>query len=132
MKLEIVTQTRKLVDSDVDSVFFPGFKGEAGILPGHAPLLATLGIGELRYRTGVRKSYLAISHGFAEILPDRIIILAEEAEKPEEIDVEKAKEEARVAQEAMQKTYGQELVKARAQLLKAHTQISVAKRISRD
>ena len=77
MKLEVVTRTAKVVDAEVESVFLPGYHGEMGILPSHAPLLTRLGIGELRYRTDGTLHSLAVSHGFAEILGQRLIILAD-------------------------------------------------------
>jgi F-type H+-transporting ATPase subunit epsilon len=86
INLTIVTRDRKIVDVTVDEVVLPGFDGELGILPGHTPLLAMLKIGELRYRQGNTISRLVISWGFAEVLPDRVIVLAERGFLPTEID----------------------------------------------
>lgn len=80
LSLEIVTPDRSLVREDVDEVHVPGSEGYLGILPGHAPLLATLGIGELWYRKGQQKRFLSIAGGFVEVLPDRVTILADAAE----------------------------------------------------
>ena len=77
IKLTVVTRDRKIVDVDVDEVVLPATDGELGVLPGHTPLLATLRIGPLRYRTGGKIERLVISWGFAEVLPDRVIVLAE-------------------------------------------------------
>src|SRR5688572_32321067 len=88
--LQIVTPERMLVQAQVDEVEIPGAEGYFGVLPGHTPLLAALAVGELWYRQGQEKTYLFVVHGFAEVLPDRVSILAQVAERPEEIDVERA------------------------------------------
>jgi F-type H+-transporting ATPase subunit epsilon len=80
LTLEIVTPDRSLVREDADEVQVPGAEGYRGILPGHTPLLATLGVGELWYRNGQEKHYFAISGGFVEVLPDRVTVLADAAE----------------------------------------------------
>jgi F-type H+-transporting ATPase subunit epsilon len=100
INLTIVTRERKIVDVQVDEVVLPGANGEIGVLPGHTPLLATLRIGPLRYRTGNTTHRLVISWGFAEVLPDRVIVLAERGFLPDEIDraqVEKDRAEAEKA-----------------------------------
>jgi F-type H+-transporting ATPase subunit epsilon len=96
--LTVVTRERKIVDTDVDEVILPGSDGELGILPGHTPLLATLAIGQLRYRSGSRVERLVISWGFAEVLPERVIVLAERGFLPTEIDRAEAERE-RIAAE---------------------------------
>jgi len=88
--LEIVTPERRLVSEVADEVVLPGSEGSLGVLPGHTPLLTTLGIGELTYRRGGDRRYLAIAWGFAEVLPDRVSVLAEIAERAEGIDRERA------------------------------------------
>jgi len=88
--LQIVTPDRLLVQEQVDEVQVPGAEGYFGVLPGHTPFLATLGIGELWYRKGQEKTFLSISGGFAEVLPDRVTILARIAERAEDIDVGRA------------------------------------------
>ena len=98
INLTIVTRERKIVDVQVDEVVLPGANGELGILPGHTPLLALLKIGELRYRSGNTVSRLVISWGFAEVLPDRVIVLAERGFLPTEID-RAAAEQERIAAE---------------------------------
>jgi len=90
IRLQVVTPERQLVSEVVQSVQLPGRKGYLGILPGHAPLITELGLGELVYRKGKDLHYLAVIHGYAEVLPDRVIVLAETAERAEEIDVERA------------------------------------------
>jgi F-type H+-transporting ATPase subunit epsilon len=90
LQLEIVTPDRHVVHESVDSVTIPGINGYLGILPGHAPLLSELRAGELFYTRGNTIHYIAVSWGFAEVLPDRVIILVQTAERAEEIDIERA------------------------------------------
>jgi len=94
IELIIVTPQRQLLREKVASVQLPGASGELGILPGHAPLITELGNGALSYKSsgGGEPAVLAVLSGFAEVLPDRVTVLAETAERPEEIDVERAKE----------------------------------------
>src|SRR5436190_20698100 len=95
--LEVATPSRLVIAEQVDEVVVPGIDGYFGVLPGHAPLLATLGIGELTYRIGREERHVAVAGGFAEVRNDKVIILADTAEKPDEIDrarAERAKERA--------------------------------------
>ena len=94
IELIVVTPQRRLLCEKVASVQLPGASGELGILPGHAPLITELGNAELSYKAsgGGEPIVLAVLSGFAEVLPDRVTVLAETAERPEEIDVERAKE----------------------------------------
>ncbi len=96
--LTVVTRERKIVDAEVDEVILPASDGELGVLPGHTPLLATLRIGPLRYRSGSRAERLVISWGFAEVLPDRVIVLAERGFLPTEIDRTEAERERLAAE----------------------------------
>lgn len=98
INLTVVTRERKIVEAQVDEVILPGMDGEIGVLPGHTPLLALLKIGELRYRSGATVSRLVISWGFAEVLPDRVIVLAERGVLPSEVD-RAAAEQERIAAE---------------------------------
>jgi len=93
ISLTVVTRERKILDVEVDEVVLPGYEGELGILPGHTPLLAMLRIGELRYRAGNTVERLVISWGFAEVLPDRVIVLAERGILASEIDPAAAERE---------------------------------------
>ena len=86
LHLELNTPTWLVVAEEADEVVVPAINGYFGILPGHAPLLALLGVGEVMYRSGRSERYLAVSGGFAEVGPDRVTILADTAERPEEID----------------------------------------------
>ena len=103
MLLELATPTRLLVSEQVDEVVAPGTEGYFGVLPGHAPFLATLGSGEVVYRRGREEERLAVHGGFAEVTPERVIILAETAERPDEIDRERAE---RARQRAEQRLAG--------------------------
>ena len=91
-QLEIVTPEKKVVDTAAEQVQIPGKNGYIGILPGHAPLITELSVGEIRYRENSAEQRLAVAWGFAEILPHKVTILAETAERPSEIDLERARE----------------------------------------
>ena len=101
LHLTIVTRERKIAELDVDEVELPASDGEIGILPGHAPLLALLRIGQMRYRTGTTVMRLVLSWGFAEVLPDRVIVMAETARLPQEIDAAAAERERDEAERAL-------------------------------
>jgi len=103
LHLQVVTPDKQLVREDVDQVQMPGRSGYLGILPGHAPLLTELGPGEMSYTQAGKARYLAVSWGFAEVLPDKVTILADAAERPEEIDVKRAREAKARAEEALRK-----------------------------
>ena len=90
MLFELATPTRMLVTAEVDEVVAPGIEGYFGVLPGHAAFLTTLAPGEVVYRSGQQEHSLAVAGGFAEVRPARVIILADHAELPEEIDRERA------------------------------------------
>jgi F-type H+-transporting ATPase subunit epsilon len=132
LHLTVVTPTRTAVEAEVDEVTLPGALGALGILPGHTPLLTSLRIGELSYRQGVREHYLALQWGFAEVTSDasgdRVTVLAEVAELPEEIDVEQARTDKQAAEAAMRTASGEELETQRAHLEAAVTRITVAAR----
>jgi F-type H+-transporting ATPase subunit epsilon len=101
LKLDIVTAERIVYSDEADVVIAPGIDGQLGILPHHAPLMTTLQPGELRVRKGGEEFSLAISGGFLEVRPDRVIILADAAERAEEIDVSRAEEAKRRAEERL-------------------------------
>jgi F-type H+-transporting ATPase subunit epsilon len=129
IRLQIVSADRLLVDETVDEVQIPGAIGYLGVLPGHTPLLTTLQIGELWYRKGDTKVHLAIAFGFAEIQPDRVTILAQIAEKADEIDVSRAEVAKRRAEERLAKpTIDMDFERARIALLKALVRLNVASR----
>ena len=129
LQLRIVSVDRSLVDEQVDEVEIPGAEGYFGVLPGHTPLLAALQVGELWYRRGGEKQYLSIAFGFAEVQPDRVTILAQIAEKAEEIDVSRAEAAKRLAQDRLaQPTMEMDLERARIKLLKSLIRLQVASR----
>jgi F-type H+-transporting ATPase subunit epsilon len=90
-KLEIVTPEKRVVDTAAEEVQIPGKNGYLGVLPGHAPLITELAVGEITYRENATEQKLAVAWGFAEVLPNKVTILAETAERPSEIDVERAR-----------------------------------------
>lgn len=101
LHLEVVTPERSVVHADASEVQLPGSDGYIGVLPGHAPLLTEAGFGELSYRTGSGTDYIALIGGFAEVLPDGVIVLAESAERPEEINVDRARAEKQEAEKTL-------------------------------
>ena len=103
IQLQIVTPDKQLLDEAVEQVQLPGLNGYLGILPGHAPLLTELGPGEMSYTQGGQVNYLAVSWGFAEVLPHKVTVLADAAERPEDIDVKRAEQAKARADEALRK-----------------------------
>ncbi|MBN9388369.1 MAG: F0F1 ATP synthase subunit epsilon [Chloroflexi bacterium] len=101
LNLQVVTAERILINEDVDSLVAPGSDGELGILPRHAPLLSGLKPGELRYRRGGEENFLAIGGGFIEVLNNKVIVLADSAERSEEIDLERAESARRTAEQTL-------------------------------
>jgi F-type H+-transporting ATPase subunit epsilon len=129
IQLQIVSADRSLVNERVDEVEIPGAEGYFGVLPGHTPLLALLGAGELWYRQGQEKHYLAIAFGFAEVLPDRVTILAEFAERAVEIDVARAEAARKRAEQRLAAPVpDMDWERARVALMKALTRLQVASR----
>ncbi len=129
LQLNIVSADRSLVDERVDEVEIPGADGYFGVLPGHTPLLALLGLGELWYRQGSEKHFMLIEFGFAEVQPDRVTILAEAAEKPEEIDVTKAEAAKKRAEERLaQPNADMDLERVRIAMLRSLIQLQVSTR----
>jgi F-type H+-transporting ATPase subunit epsilon len=104
IELEIVTPERHLLHDSVQWVEIPGREGYLGVLPGHAPLITELGVGVLNYRKGGETRFLSIIEGYAEVLPDRVIVLAEISERAEEISVERSREAAERAKAEIAKT----------------------------
>ena len=129
IRLDIVTAERVVYSEDVDVVVAPGVEGQLGILPHHAPLMTVLQPGELRARKGGEELILAITGGFLEVRPDRIIVLADAAERAEEIDIARAEEAKRRAQEQLrERTPGVDLFRAEASLRRALTRLEVVQR----
>jgi len=126
LQLRIVSAERLLVNEQVDEVEVPGADGYFGVLPGHTPLLAALQVGELSYRRGSETHYLHVAFGFAEVTPESVTILAEVAERAEEIDVARAEAAKRRAEERVLKIMDFDAERARIALLKALIRIQVA------
>jgi F-type H+-transporting ATPase subunit epsilon len=124
--LEIVTPDRSLIRDDVDEIVAPGSEGYLGVLPGHTPLLATLKVGELWYRIGQEKHYVAIGGGFLEVLPDRVTVLAQVGERAQDIDVARAEAARKRAEERIARPIDIDLDRARFSLAKAVVRIQVA------
>ena len=118
IRLEIVTPERLVYADDVDAVAVPGVEGELGVLPHHAPLITTLGLGELRIRKGGGEEHFAIIGGFLQVRPDKLVVMAETADLASEIDLERAQEARREAERALETGYheGADLASARAAL----------------
>lgn len=127
-QLEIVTPAKLLVKDAAEEVQIPGLSGYLGILPGHAPLLTELAVGVITYKTSGTTHTLAVAWGFAEVLPDKVTILAEAAEQPQEIDVERA-QKAKERAEQLLKSNNPDVDYARAEdaLQRAETRLNVAK-----
>jgi F-type H+-transporting ATPase subunit epsilon len=134
LHLEIVTPEKLAYSDEVDSVQLPGSEGELGVLPHHAPLVSTLGAGELRLRKGAQQESFAIVGGFLQVLPDKVVVMAETADMASEIDLEKAQEARRQAEAALESGYheGADLAAARAALQQALIRIRVAERRHRE
>ncbi len=129
LTLEIVTPDRALVNEQVDEVELPGSEGYFGVLPGHTELLASLQVGELWYRIGQEKHYLAIAFGFVEVLPDHVTVLARIAEKASDIDVARAEAAKKRAEERMARpTADMDFERARVALMKSLIRLQVAAR----
>jgi F-type H+-transporting ATPase subunit epsilon len=129
LKLDIVTAERTVFSDDVDMVIAPGKDGELGILTSHAPLLTILSSGELIARKSGQEYLLAISGGFLEVRSDRVIVLADSAERAEEIDIARAEEAKKRAQEELSHPSSQmDTASAEAALRRALARLQVADR----
>ncbi len=129
IQLDVLTPERSLIRERVDEVVAPGSLGEFGVLPGHCYFLSTLKIGELRYRQGDEWNHLSVIWGYAQVEPDHVTILAELAERPEEIDVERAQAAAREAQTQLAASKKREdMEAARRQLEKALLRVKMGRK----
>jgi F-type H+-transporting ATPase subunit epsilon len=128
--LEIVAPSRLVVRSEgVDEVIAPGSEGEFGVLPGHTPFLTTLKVGMLSYREGTQWHHLAVDWGYAEVGPNRVVILAEGADRSSEIDLAEAKlAKGRAEQALSEKLDQKDIEKARVELHRALIRIQVAEK----
>lgn len=126
LMLEVVTPERAVVRESVAEVQLPGRAGYLGILPGHTPLLTELATGTLSYRQGAQTRRLAVSGGFAEVLPDRVIVLADSAERAEEIDAARARTALAAAEKQLAGGGGTDWEVAQQALARARTRLEVA------
>ena len=134
IKLEIVTAERVVYTEDVDIVLAPGMEGQLGILPHHAPLMTILQSGEILARRGTEEDIMAISGGFLEVRPDSVIILADSAERAEEIDEERAqaaKERAEKRLEEKGVAVDLDAARVEASLRRAMARLSVLEKVKR-
>jgi F-type H+-transporting ATPase subunit epsilon len=130
LELQIVTPDRLLVREQVDEVEIPGSEGYFGVLPGHTPMLSSLAVGELWYRKGQEKFYLSIAFGFAEVLPDRVTILARLAERAEDIDISRAEAAKTRAQERLSQPKSDvDYERARVAMMKSMIRLQVSARM---
>jgi len=129
LRLDIVTAERLVFSEEVEVVVVPGVEGQLGILPHHAPLMTMLEPGELRVRKGGEELTLAISGGFLEVRPDRVIVLADTAERAEEIDMARAEEAKRRAQEQLsRRAPGIDTARAEAELRRSLARLKVVEK----
>jgi F-type H+-transporting ATPase subunit epsilon len=129
IRLDIVTAEQMVFSEDVDIVVAPGIDGEMAILPHHAPLMTMLQPGELRVRKGGEETYMAITGGFLEVRPDRVTVLADAAERAEDIDAARAEEAKRRAEERLSgKLSGADTARAEAALRRSLVRIRVAEK----
>ena len=130
LQLQIVSTDRSLVNEQVDEVEIPGADGYFGVLPGHAPMLAALQTGQMWYRKGGERKFAFIAGGFVEVLPNRVSILAQVAERAEDIDVQRAEASKRRAEEKLAKASvvtDFDAERARIALLRAITRLEITK-----
>lgn len=131
LKIDIVTAERIVYSAEVDEVIAPGVEGQLGILPHHAPLMTALQAGELVVRHGGEEEIMAISGGFLEVRPDRVIVLADQAERAEEIDIARAAEARQRAEQRLKERHvaGVDEARAEAALRRAMVRLYVAEKI---
>ncbi|MEW6067378.1 MAG: F0F1 ATP synthase subunit epsilon [Nitrospirota bacterium] len=129
LKLEIVTPYGLILGEDVDEVTCSGSEGEFGVLPGHVPFFTTLKIGMVVYKKGNETRYVFVNWGYAEVGTDEVSILADSAEKAEDIDVERAKAAMKRAEERLKKIEEFDFGRASVSLERAITRIQVAEKM---
>jgi F-type H+-transporting ATPase subunit epsilon len=129
LQLEIVTPERLVEKDTVEEIQIPGKNGYLGILPGHAPLITELGIGDITYKADGMDYHVAVAFGFAEVLPDKVTVLAESAERAEDIDVERARKAKERAEERLRSASGEvDYQRALIALDRANTRLEVGQR----
>jgi F-type H+-transporting ATPase subunit epsilon len=128
VKLEVVTPYGLILNEDVDEVTAAGSEGEFGVLPGHAPFVTTLKVGMLTYKKGSEVSYIFVNSGYADVGPDKVVVLADSAEKSEYIDVERAKAAMKRAEERLKKMEEIDFARAESSLERASVRVQIAER----
>jgi F-type H+-transporting ATPase subunit epsilon len=128
LKLEIVTPYGLILSEDVDEVSCTGSEGDFGVLPGHVPFFTTLKIGMLSYKKGNSTKYVFVNWGYAEVGPERVMILADSAEKSEDIDLERAKAAMKRAEDRLRKTEEFDFARASSSLERAVTRVQVGEK----
>jgi F-type H+-transporting ATPase subunit epsilon len=128
LKLEIVTPYGLILSEDVDEVICSGSEGEFGVLPGHVPFFTTLKIGILTYKKGNSTKYVFVNWGYAEVGPERVMILADSAEKSEDIDTERAKAAMKRAEDRLRKIEEFDFARASSSLERAVARVQVAEK----
>ncbi len=129
LQLEIVTPERLVEKDTVEEIQIPGKNGYLGILPGHAPLITELGVGEITYKADGTQYHVAVAWGFAEVLPDKVTILAETAERAQDIDVERARKSKERAEERLRSAGGEvDYQRALVALDRANARLEVAEK----
>jgi F-type H+-transporting ATPase subunit epsilon len=132
-QLEIVTPSRLLVKDAAEEAQIPGVSGYLGILPGHAPLITELGVGEITYKASGTAHTLSVAWGFMEVLPDKVTILAEAAERPNEIDTERAQKSKERAEQRLKSNDPKvDFTRAEDALQRAETRLNVAKDVAKE
>jgi F-type H+-transporting ATPase subunit epsilon len=129
IQLEVVTPERLVVSEPAEDIQIPGKTGYLGILPGHAPLVTEIAVGEISYHTGGRLQRLAVAWGFAEVLPTKVTILAETAERAQDIDVKRAQAARQRAEEELRKAGPNGSAEAQAALQRASARLEVAEKV---
>lgn len=128
-QLEIVTPEKLVVKDSADEVQIPGRNGYIGVLPGHAPLITELGAGEISYKSGGQQHRFSLAWGFAEVLPDKVTVLAETVERAEEIDVSRARQSLHKAEDSLKSAQTEEdFAAATAKIERAQARLDVAQK----
>ena len=126
INLEVITPEKLVLRESVDELVLPGLTGEIGVLPDHEPLISQLKTGVLSYRVGASLQKLHVSGGFAEVLGDKVSVLADVAEKPEDIDIESAKAALERAEKSLIGSEGIDATRAELEIDRAKTRIQIA------
>src|SRR4030043_2321318 len=130
LKLDIVTPYGLILSEEVDEVVCSGSEGEFGALPGHVPFFTTLKIGMLTYKKGTSAKYVFVNWGYAEVGPDKVLVLADSAEKSEDINVERAKAAMKRAEERLKKAEEVDFARATSSLERSVSRVQVAEKRS--